>query len=169
MFKAINIFMYSCSIAALTLFSTYSLAGEPASVADKVFVGKVSQGGMYEVEASKIAEQKAIAQDVKDQANTEVHDHELVNAKLKQIATAHGIAVASTLNQTFQQRLDKLKNNSGSDFDAAYITDMQQIHANDEKLFAQESMIGTDAFRPFAYETDHIVKRHIGALHGLDK
>jgi putative membrane protein len=124
---------------------------------------------MYEVEASRLAERKADAQDVKDQASTEVHDHELVNAKLKRIATAHGITVAPLLNQTFQQRLAKLKNYSGTAFDSAYIADMDQIHDNDEKLFAQEAINGSAGFRPFAHETDLIVKRHIGSLHGIDK
>ena len=64
------------------------LAAAPASDADRAFVGKVSQGGMYEVEASKVAEARAVAQDVKDLATTEVHDHMLVGAKLKKISGA---------------------------------------------------------------------------------
>ena len=153
---------------ALIALSSPLLSAATASEADKTFVGKVSQGGMYEVEASKVAEMKAVAQDVKDIAYTEVHDHELVNRKLKKIATAAGITVAPKLNAEFQQRLDKLKAVSGSDFDAAYISDMEKIHDGDEKLFAQEAMEGTGDFKPFAAETDLIVKRHIGALHGTD-
>ena len=41
---------------------------------------------------------------------------------------------------------------------------MKQIHDNDEKLFAQEAKDGSGDFKPFAAETDKIVKRHIGAL-----
>ena len=51
-----------------------------------------------------------------------------------------------------------------ADFDAAYIEDMKQIHDKDEKLFAQEAKDGSGDFKPFAAETDKIVKRHIGAL-----
>jgi putative membrane protein len=158
------------SSLALALVAAPSLhAADTASAGDKVFVGKVSQGGMYEVEASKVAEMKAVAQDVKDQAVTEVHDHELVNAKLKRIATAAGVPVAAQLNPMFQQRLHKLKATPAADFDAAYIADMQQIHDGDEKLFAQEAMEGSADFKPFAHETDLIVKRHIGALQGTEK
>lgn len=157
--------LVSSSLVALSFLAAPLVhAAEPASAADKAFVGKVSQGGMYEVEASKLAEQKAVAQNVKDVASSEVHDHELVNAKLKRIAAAHDIPVAGTLNAEFQQRLDKLKAVSGAAFDAAYISDMQQIHDNDEKLFAQEATDGSADFKPFAHETDVIVKRHIGAL-----
>jgi putative membrane protein len=68
---------------------------------DQAFVAQVSQGGGYEVEASKIAEQRATPPDTKDLATTEVHDHELVNARLKEIANAAGISVASDLNSHF--------------------------------------------------------------------
>ena len=159
----------SSSLALTLIAAPFLHAADSASAADKTFTGKVSQGGMYEVEASKVAEQKAVAQNVKDQAFTEVHDHELVGAKLKRTATAAGVPIAAQLNPTFQQRLDKLKATSSADFDAAYITDMQQIHDMDEKLFAKEAMEGSGDFKSFAHETDLIVKRHIGALHGLDK
>jgi putative membrane protein len=139
-----------------------------ASDADKVFTGKVSQGGMYEVEASKVAAQKATAQDVKDMAIMEIHDHSLVNGELKKIAASDGVEVAPRLNATFQERLDKLKSVSGPGFDAAYASDMAQIHDMDEKLFAQEAVDGSGQFKAFAAKTDRIVKRHIGAIHGAE-
>jgi putative membrane protein len=157
----------SAAVLALSLASVlYAL--EPASAADKAFVGKVSQGGAYEVESSKVAWERASSPDVKDLSITEVHDHSLVNRELKRIATLKGIPVAATLNATFQQRLEKLKSVSGPEFEAAYIADMQEIHDKDEKLFAAEATEGSDAFKTFAHQTDLIVKRHIGALHGLD-
>ena len=142
-----------------------TLAASPASDVDKTFVAKVSQGGMYEVEASKLAEARAVAQDVKDLANTEVHDHSLVGAKLKKVSTDDGLPVAAGLNGEFTQRFAKLKSVSAAGFDAAYLADMAQIHDKDEKLFAQESGDGSGAFKAFAAETDKIVKRHIGAIH----
>jgi predicted outer membrane protein len=72
------------------------------SEADKVFVAKVSQGGMYEVELGKLGETKAVAQDIKDQANTEAHDHMLVGDKLKYIVEANGMEFPKQLNAEFQ-------------------------------------------------------------------
>jgi putative membrane protein len=156
--------------AALTLIVSVALTAAIAagSSVDSDFVGKVSQGGMYEVEASKLAKQRATGQDVKDLAASEVHDHELVNAALKKLADAAEIPVAAELNSEFQQRLATLKGAAVKGFDAAYIDDMKQIHDKDEKLFAQEAVAGTGGFKAFAQQTDLIVKRHIGALHGLD-
>jgi putative membrane protein len=144
------------------------LAATTASSTDQAFVGKVSQGGAYEVAASKVAVERATAPDVKDLALSEVHDHEGVGARLKKIAMETGVPVAPQLNEEFSQRLAKLKATSNADFDAAYIADMEQIHDKDQKLFAQEAMDGSDAYKTFAHNTDLIVKRHIGALHGLD-
>jgi putative membrane protein len=75
---------FSASLLALAItVSGNAFAQQIASDTDKVFVAKVSQGGRYEVEASKLALQKASTQNVKDAANSEMHDHELVNKKLK--------------------------------------------------------------------------------------
>jgi putative membrane protein len=75
---------FSSSLLALAIaVSGNALAQQTASDTDKAFVAKVSQGGRYEVEASKLALQKASTQNVKDAANSEVHDHELVNKKLE--------------------------------------------------------------------------------------
>ena len=100
----------------------------------------------------------AQAQDVKDLASHEVHDHLLVGGKLKLIYTAAGLKYPLTLNQEFQQRLAKLKSVSTENFDAAYVEDMKQIHDKDEKLFAQEAKDGSGDFKSFAAETDKIVK-----------
>jgi len=156
---------------AFVLIAATSLAGSLRAAdtgTDSVFVGKVSQGGSYEVEASKVAATRAVAQDVKDLAESEVRDHEKVNAGLKKLAAAAGIPIAAELNSEFQQRLATLKAASAGGFDAAYIEDMKQIHDKDEKLFAQEAIDGTGGFKTFAHQTDLIVKRHIGALHGTD-
>ena len=62
---------------------------------DQAFTAKVSQGGMFEIEAGKLAEKsKAEAQDVKDFAAMEVHDHALVGQGLKTAAGHEGIKVS---------------------------------------------------------------------------
>jgi putative membrane protein len=138
------------------------------SDADRTFVAKVSQGGMFEVEASKVAESKAVERDVVDVSFTEVHDHELVGAKLKSIAGSLGLPFPSALNAAFTKRLDRLQALSGKAFDDAYITEMDAIHAVDVFAFAKEAESGTNpSLKAFAAETVLIVRRHIGALHAV--
>ena len=69
---------------------------------------RVSQGGMYEVELGKVAEQQGSAQDIKDQGNTEAHDHELVGNALKEAAGTAGITFPAELNTEFKTRLAKI-------------------------------------------------------------
>ena len=149
--------------------SSVALADTPAlSKGDQAFVAKVSQGGMFEVAASKVAEDKAQAQDVKDQANTEVHDHELVGSKLKSIASSNGDDFSTDLNADFTARVAKLNALSGKAFDDAYIAEMKTIHAADGAAFNKEAQAAKNAdLKAFAAETSLIVKRHIGALHGV--
>jgi hypothetical protein len=56
-------------VAILILSSAIAAnAADSFSDADKAFVAKVSQGGMYEVELGKLAQTKAMAQDIKIRA-----------------------------------------------------------------------------------------------------
>lgn len=136
-----------------------------SSDADKAFVAKVSQGGMYEVELGKVAEEKGATQDIKDQGNTEAHDHELVGDHLKAAAKDAGIELPSELNAEFKARLAKISALSGKAFDEAYVADMKKIHAADGAAFLQETKGGSNAaLKSFAAETYNIVQRHIGEL-----
>ena len=139
------------------------------SAADRAFIAKVSQGGMFEVEASKVANQKAHEQDVIDVSLYEVHDHEFVGAKLKSIASSLGVNFPSALNADFQQRVNRLSSlSSGKEFDDAYIKEMDVIHAIDVQAFAEQAKNGQNpALKAFAAETVIIVRRHIGALQAV--
>jgi putative membrane protein len=149
----------------LALSASTSYAEDSFSAADKAFVAKVSQGGMFEVELAKVAETKATTQDLKDQANTEEHDHTLVGAKLKSIMEANGLEFPTALNAEFQARLDKLSSLSGAAFDASYLRTMEEIHHIDGAAFKQESTGGSNPdLKSFAAETYRIVLRHLGEL-----
>jgi len=140
-------------------------AADTVSSADRTFIAKVSQGGMFEVAAGQAGATQGNTQDIRDQGATEAHDHALVGAKLKAIASAAGVTFPANLNAQFQHELDSLSALSGRAFDAAYLRDMKDIHAKDGAAFAMEAKGGTDPqLRGFAAETHRIVLRHIGEL-----
>jgi putative membrane protein len=153
------------SIAAVFALASVGAAHAASASVDQAFVAKVSQGGMYEVEASKLAERKAVAQDVKDLATSEVHDHGLVGDKLKAVSAKANIAIDGKLNAEFSGKLSHLDALSGHAFDVAYMDSMADIHAKDGAAFAKEAAASPNpAYKAFAAETHVIVLRHIGAI-----
>ncbi len=158
--------MKNAVLAAAAVLAAVSLAHAAApSAQDKTFVDTVGPGGMYEVMIGKLAETKGSTQDIKDQGNTEVHDHELVGDKLKAAAKDAGIPVPDKLTPEFQAQYDKIGTLSGAAFDAKYLSDMKKVHAGDGAAFLKESKEGSNPMlKAFAAETYKIVQRHIGEL-----
>lgn len=138
-----------------------------ATPGDRAFVAKVGQGGMFEVNAGKLAATKGSTQDVRDFAAMEVHDHMLVGARLKTVAAAEGIAVPTTADAAFAAKLKTLEGLSGPAFDRAYMSEMATLHDGDGAAFLKVSTAGaTPEIRAMGAETHLIVARHIGAIHG---
>ena len=158
--------VFAAAAAAASLFGLAAASAAPnVSDQDKAFVAKVSQGGMYEVALGKLAETQGSAQDIKDQGNTEAHDHELVGQALKTAADSAEIPFPSELNAEFKARLAKASGLSGLPFDRHYVEDMKAIHAADGAAFLKEAKAGTNpALKAFAASTFNIVQRHIGEL-----
>jgi putative membrane protein len=153
----------------LALLAATAAHAATATPADRAFVGKVSQGGMFEVNAGKLASAKGSTQDIRDFAAMELHDHMLVGDKLKTLSAGEGITIAIAPNAEFAGKLKTLQGLSGAAFDEAYMMDMATLHDADGAAFLKESAGGgSPAFRAFGAETHRIVQRHIGAIHGAN-
>lgn len=162
-FDALRTSLTTLTWGAMVL-SAAPLLAAPASQADQAFVAKVSQGGLYEVEAGKVAAMRGTIPFIKDFGLLESQDHEGVNSGLKHIADSTGVSVTPGLNAEFSQRLAKLKGVPAAQFDSYYLADMKQIHNKDEGLFVKEADEGTAAYKVFAHQTAVLVKAHLGWL-----
>jgi predicted outer membrane protein len=136
----------------------------PASSADRKFVGKVSQDSLYQSEASKLALQQASSASVKGLAAAELKEHDRINTVLSKLAAHSEVPSSSTLNEDSWHRLETLKSSSPKDFDAAYLADMQQIQQQDEPLYADEAAHGTNNFKGFAAQADQLTRNDIGVM-----
>jgi putative membrane protein len=146
----------------------YAADAAMATAADKTFVHKVGLGGMFEVDSSKLAADKAQSQQVKDFAANEVTEHTQVGDKLKTVATEMGVEVPMQRDAKFQKMYDALNARSGAGFDKLYLSDMKAIHHTDGGLFAHEADTTKNPdMKAFATETVGIVKRHIAALKAM--
>ena len=157
----------SALVMVAVLAASGTASAQRASQADRDFVAKVSQGGMYEVEAGKVAAMRGTTPVVRNFGVLESHDHEGVGANLKRVANSSGVMFPAVLNAEFSARLAKLKAVPADQFDAYYWNDMKQIHNKDHGLFVQEAKEGSESYHEFAHETAVLVAAHLGWLNTI--
>ncbi len=95
---------------------------------DSKFMVETANGGMMEVESSKVAQQKATNPQVKAFADMMVNDHTKANDELKQLAATKNVTLPATVGEDHQEDLKDLSEKSGKDFDKAYINLMVSDH-----------------------------------------
>lgn len=151
-------------LAVLAVASTAAFAADPAvSKMDQTFVTKASGGGMYEVEVSKLAIDKASDPAIKEFAQMMVTDHTKANDELKQLADSKNAQVAPGVPKDKQAVIDKMSKLDGAKFDKAY---REQVglkdHKEDIALFSKEAKSGNDAdLKAWAGKTLPTLKTHL--------
>jgi len=96
------------------------------------FASNAAQSDMYEIQAARIAEQKAKSPDVKKFAQEMVSDHTKLSNEMKPLITKAGQTPPADLDQRRKGMLDNLKATPAADFDKAYMD--QQVAAHSEAL-----------------------------------
>jgi len=122
-------------MATLTYAADHSTSAQSTTLtkADSKFITDAAEGGLMEVRAGELAQQKGQSADVKALGQRLVTDHSKANDELKQLASSKGITVASQLPDHHQKMLDKLSN--ASDFDKAFKDMAVKDHKKDIKEF----------------------------------
>ena len=147
--------------AALCTAVTLSFA-HPALSAEKAqdFVNKAAQGGIFEVESSKIVQGKAKDQAINDFALKMITDHSAANAKLQSIAGEQKLQVPAETDANHKSDLETLKSTNGS-ADQSYVKMQQDAHADAVKLFHDYAADGDNAdLKAFAQQTLPTLKMH---------
>jgi len=130
--------------------------------ADKTFVEKAAIGGMAEVQLGNLAQQKAANDQVKQFAARMVTDHSKANDELKQIASAKGVQLPTSLDKKHQSDMERLQKMSGADFDKAYMSHMVDDHKTDVSEFKKEAGSGRDSdLKSFASKTLPTLEEHL--------
>ena len=108
------------------------------------FMIKAAQGGMAEVELSRMAVTKAQNAEVKKFAQMMIEDHTNANTELKSVATKKGVTLPTQTDAEHKAVMDKLTALSGAEFDKAYVQAMVDDHKKTVDLFQTESTGGTE-------------------------
>jgi len=86
-----------------------------------------------EIEAAKLAEQKAVSEDVRSFASRMVTEHNALAENTRHLGQQIGIrpqkpALATSLEKAHQELMEQLQGKSGRDFDQAYIEQEVKQH-----------------------------------------
>ena len=130
--------------------------------ADKKFAMNAARGGIAEVEAGKLAADKATSDTLKSYGQQMVDEHTAANDKLKTIAESKGITLPTSPAAKDAAAIAKMSKLSGAAFDSAYKKFAVASHVDANKVFSMEVSMGKDSdLRGFAKETLPTVKMHL--------
>ncbi len=135
------------------------------SAGDREFAEQAAQGGMLEVESSKLAVERSRSEALRNFATMMVADHGSTHRELETLAKSKAVTLPSSLDSKHQARLDELRDLSGAEFDSKYHA--LQLTAHDEaiELFEKASREGSDGeLRAFANETLPVLRKHRAEL-----
>jgi putative membrane protein len=153
-------------IAALMLAAP--LAAFAASNPDATFYKNAAEAGISEVEAGKLAQDKASTQKVKDFGAMMVSDHSAAGEKLKALAASKDMTLPSSSSVGQMASKAKLEVLSGETFDKSYIKGQLKAHREAVALFKKESSTGQDPeAKAFATATLPTLRSHLKAVTAL--
>jgi putative membrane protein len=145
-----------------------SRASAALSEGDRAFVEKAASGGMSEVQAAQIAQQKSASPQVKQFANRMVTDHTKANGELQQIAQQENFDLPSEPDQHDRSAMQQLSGMTGSSFDQSYAQAELRDHQQDIALFQREAKSGQDpALKQFAQKTLPVLRQHLQLAQAL--
>lgn len=130
--KLIAITAALAAVAALgTTHAQTSPAGSAPNDAQIAMIAVVADS--VDVDAGKMAAEKASSKEVKEFAETMVRDHTAVNAKATALAKKLGVtpeesATSKSLKSDGDKMLAKLNKMSGAEFDKAYVDNEVSYH-----------------------------------------
>ena len=136
---------------------------------DKMFLRKVSEGGMAQVQLGQLASQKAGSSDVKKLGQKMVDDHTVLNSELGPLAEEMGLKLSGRMNKMDQAEYDKLSGLSGTEFDKEYLAFLTQDHRNDLREFKREEASTTDpAVKDAVTQGEKMIAGHLRIIEKLD-
>jgi putative membrane protein len=145
------------------------MTGEAASPA-QAFANEAGASDFYEIEAGKLAQEKAQAQGLKDFGKMMVDHHSMSTEKLKAAGAKASPAIVPNpvLNAEQEANLAALRAAEGAAFDTAYKT--QQVAAHEKALALMQGYAATGEvpeLKAFAGETQKVVQEHLTKIKGM--
>jgi putative membrane protein len=139
-----------------------SAADAGLTAGDRDFVNKAAQGNLMEVQAGKLAAQRALDPAVKSFGGKMVSDHSAANDTLKKLADSKQMPLADTVSPDEHASLGKLEGLNGTEFDKAYSQMMVKDHKTDIGEFEKALKKVTDPdVKAYAEQTLPTLRHHL--------
>ncbi|WP_167772931.1 DUF4142 domain-containing protein [Ramlibacter humi] len=142
----------------------------PALAADdRQLATQAAGGGLYEVEAGRLAEARASRPEVRSFGQMLVEQHLAANAELASLLQARGMAPPTTVPPRFVARLAAMGRLSGPDFDLDFVrTAGLEDHEAQIALFESGAREAHDpALRAWFGNTLPVLRNHLAAAQSL--
>jgi putative membrane protein len=148
-------------LALLILIAPLAAVGADSNP-DATFYKKAAEGGIAEVDAGNLAEQKGDNQPVKDFGAMLVKDHTAINDKLQALAASKNISLPTSASIGEMGTKAKLEVLSGETFDKSFLKTEIKDHRGAIALFKEEIAAGQDPdAKAFASATLPTLKMHL--------
>jgi putative membrane protein len=154
--------------AAVVLSAPLMLATAPAFAAaapsTEQFVDNVAISDMFEVQAGRLASDKAQLDAVQAFGKRMVDDHSKTTEQLKSLVSDNDVKaeLPSALDDKHQSKLDKLRDLSGTQFDKTYVDGQVQGHKKAVDMFQAYSESGDNQkLKQWAGSTLATLKDHL--------
>ena len=147
----------------ITALATLALTGCGAPTTPD-FVAKAAMSDIYEVQAGKVAADKAQSDVVKQFGQQMVDAHTKTTDELMGIVKSKNIKVdvPTKLDSEHQKLIDDLNSASAKDFDKTYASQQVDAHQNAVKLFKKYAEDGDDPdVKQFAAKTLPAIEHHL--------
>ena len=147
-----------------------AVAAPVGAMTSASFVSNAVIGGMYEVEAGRIAAERSSNPRIRASGEQMVTDHTKAGNELKPIAAAANIAVPTTLDERHRGMIDNLRGATNEDFDRVYLQQQEAAHNETVSLLENfERMGDNEPLKAWATKTLPVVRHHQQMVDQMDE
>ncbi len=147
--------------AIWTIFGGSLARAQDTKADDKKFIEESSLGSLAEINYAKLALQKSQDKNVREFAGKMIKDHEKLIVDMKPFAQKYDVKLSSSPKLSDDALYTKLKLESGTSFDRAYVEAMVKDHHNDLKEFMEEQSKTSDpALKAAVAKGEKVIRQH---------
>jgi putative membrane protein len=145
-------------IAALSASFTFA----QNATSDKAFLKAASEGNLAEIEAGRLAQEKASNAAVKQFAQRMVADHTKLQDQVMSVAARWSVILPGGPGDENRTAIGSLSAQSGTNFDRAYMAQMVKDHQQAVAAFEKEAKDGENpVYSDLATQMEPMIQAHL--------